>query len=71
MSLSLAADRDFTSWAQEVRDSGCGTGPHSQAYYDSAQQQSRNTADAKGVFLETWNPVAARYGLRARSSNDI
>jgi hypothetical protein len=69
LGFSLAADRNFVPWGQAEQGSGCNGG--GQGYYDEAQRQSKNASDAKGRFLGVWNPVAARYGLRNRSSNDI
>ncbi|WP_344614828.1 hypothetical protein [Dactylosporangium salmoneum] len=69
LGFSLAADRNFVPWGQAQQASGCSGG--GQDYYDEAQRQSKNASDAKGRFLGVWNPVASRYGLRNRSSNDI
>ncbi|MGI5236640.1 hypothetical protein [Dactylosporangium sp. CA-139066] len=69
LGFSLAADRSFVPWGQAEQASGCNGG--GQSYYDEAQRQSQNASDAKARFLGVWNPVAARYGLRSRSSNDI
>jgi hypothetical protein len=69
--FSLAADRSFVSWAQAQQQSGCGDRGAGQTFYETAQQQSKDASDAKTRFLGVWNPVATRYGLRNRSSNDI
>ncbi|HTJ33148.1 MAG TPA: hypothetical protein VL738_07950 [Dactylosporangium sp.] len=69
LGFSLAADRNFVPWGQAEQSSGCSGG--GQNYYDEAQRQSKNATDAKNRFLGVWNPVASRYGLRNRSSNDI
>ncbi|WP_426507160.1 hypothetical protein ACPPVO_53590 [Dactylosporangium sp. McL0621] len=69
LGFSLAADRSFVPWGQARQSSGCSGG--GQADYEEAQRQSQNASDAKGRFLGVWNPVASRYGLRTRSSNDI
>jgi hypothetical protein len=69
LGFSLAADRSFVPWGQARQSSGCNGG--GQADYQEAQRQSQNASDAKGRFLGVWNPVASRYGLRTRSSNDI
>jgi hypothetical protein len=69
LGFSLAADRSFVPWGQARQASGCSGG--GQNHYDEAQRQSKNASDAKARFLGVWNPVAGRYGLRNRSSNDI
>ncbi|WP_432830430.1 hypothetical protein [Dactylosporangium sp. CA-092794] len=69
LGFSLAADRSFVPWGQAQQASGCSGG--GQDNYDEAQRQSKNASDAKNRFLGVWNPVASRYGLRQRSSNDI
>jgi hypothetical protein len=69
LGYSLAADRSFVPWAQAVQGTGCNGG--GQGHYDEAQRQSKNASESKGRFLGAWNPVAAQYGLRNRSSNDI
>ncbi|MEU7870477.1 hypothetical protein [Dactylosporangium sp. NPDC049140] len=69
LGYSLAADRSFVSWGRARQSSGCGGG--GQADYDDAQRQTLNSSAAKTRFVDVWNPVASRYGLRTRSSNDI
>ncbi|MFI5911181.1 hypothetical protein [Dactylosporangium sp. NPDC051541] len=69
LGFSLAADRSFVQWAQAQQSSGCGGG--GQSYYDEAQKQSKNATDAKNRFLGVWNPVASRYQLQTRSSDNI
>jgi hypothetical protein len=69
LGFSLAADKSFVPWGQAELSSGCNGG--GDGYYDEAQRQSKNATDAKNRFLGVWNPVASRYGLRTRSSNDI
>ncbi|MEV0560661.1 hypothetical protein [Dactylosporangium sp. NPDC050588] len=66
---SLAADRGFVLWGQAVQAGGCGGS--GRADYREAQRQSRLAGDAKARFLAVWNPVAARHGLRDRSSAGI
>ncbi|WP_426504847.1 hypothetical protein ACPPVO_45350 [Dactylosporangium sp. McL0621] len=68
LGYSLAADRSFVSWGQARQSSECGGG---QADYEEAQRQTLNSGAAKTRFVDVWNPVASRYGLRTRSSNDI
>ncbi|MFB9444047.1 hypothetical protein Dvina_47110 [Dactylosporangium vinaceum] len=69
LGFSLAADRNFVQWAQAQQSSGCSGG--GQSYYDEAQRQSTNATNAKNRFLGVWNPVASRYQLQPRSSDNI
>ncbi|MFF5233087.1 hypothetical protein [Dactylosporangium sp. NPDC000521] len=66
---SLAADRGFVASARVVQDGGCDGG--GRADYQEAQRQSRLAGDAKERFLAVWHPIAARHGLRERSSVGI
>ena len=67
---SLAADREYLTWAQQQLNSGCTPGAQSSAYtaaYDADQQ-----ADAsKEAFVQVWNPVAAKYGVQQKSPSSI
>jgi serine/threonine protein kinase len=70
LSTSLTADKDFLSWAQQQRASGCTPSSQSSAY--SAAYSASQTADAaKQSFVDVWNPVAHKYGIRQDSAEMI
>jgi serine/threonine protein kinase len=67
---SLAADRDYLTWARQRLTLGCAAGAQSEAYnaaYDADQQANA----AKVAFAQVWNPVAARYGVQQESPSSI
>lgn len=67
---SLAADREYLTWAQQELNSGCTPDAQSSAY--NAAYQADQRADAsKDAFIQVWNPVAARYGVQQKSPASI
>jgi serine/threonine protein kinase len=67
---SLDADRDYLAWARQQLTLGCAAGAQSDAYnaaYDADQQANA----AKEAFVQVWNPVATRYGVRQESPSSI
>ena len=67
---SLAADREYLTWAQQELNSGCTPAAQSSAY--NAAYQADQRADAsKDAFIQVWNPVAARYGVQQKSPVSI
>jgi serine/threonine protein kinase len=70
LSDSLAADREYLTWAQQELNSGCTPDAQSSAY--NAAYQADQRADAsKDAFIQVWNPVAARYGVQQKSPASI
>ena len=66
---SLAADRDFLTWAQQ--NEGCqGTAPVTAAY-NKGLTASGQAVTAKKNFLHLWNPVASSDGFPTRSEGQI
>ncbi|MYW06691.1 hypothetical protein GT354_52120, partial [Streptomyces sp. SID3343] len=65
---SARADRAFAAWAQSALDSGC---PGTKSLYDSGATISAEASAAKKSFVDTWNSIAARYGLSSRSELDL
>ena len=67
---SLAADREYLTWAQQELTSGCTPDAQSSAY--NAAYQADQLADvSKDAFIQVWNPVAARYGVQQKSPASI
>jgi hypothetical protein len=67
---SLAADREYLTWAQQELNSGCTPAAQSSAF--NAAYQADQRADAsKDAFVRVWNPVAARYGVPQKSPGSI
>lgn len=67
---SLKADRDYLTWAQQQLNGGCTPTVQSSAY-TAAYNASQRADAAKQAFVQVWNPVAARYGLKQDSPRDI
>jgi hypothetical protein len=67
---SLTADKDFLSWAQQQQAGGCTPSGQSSAY-NAAYGASQQADSAKESFVQAWNPVAAKYGLRSSSAESI
>jgi serine/threonine protein kinase len=60
---SLDADQDFLTWAQQQVDPGCTPAAQSSAY-NAAYNASQQAGASKQVFIQVWDLVAARYGIR-------
>lgn len=67
---SLDADRDYLAWAQRELKLGCAPAPQSSAY-NAAYKADEQADAAKEVFVQVWNPVAARYGIQPESPGSI
>ena len=68
--MSLEADQDYLTWAQQQQSSGCASPAQSSAY--SAAYSADQQADtAKEAFVQVWNPVAAKYGVKQTSAGDF
>jgi serine/threonine protein kinase len=67
---SLAADREYLTWAQQELNSGCTPAAQS-SVYNAAYQADQRADAAKDVFVRVWNPVAARYGVQQKSPGSI
>src|SRR5262249_38889963 len=68
--ISLTIDNDYLKWAQEQQNSGCTVGTGSTYYQQATALNSQATGD-KQVFVDTWNPVAMKYGLTQFEAGDI
>lgn len=60
---SLTSDRDYLTWARRREDRGCDSAAQSAAY-SAAVSASQRADAAKLTFVQVWNPVAVRYGVR-------
>jgi Protein kinase domain len=67
---SLKADRDYLTWAQQQQAGGCTPSNQSSAY-NAAYGASQLANTAKQAFIQVWNPVAARYGIKPDSARSI
>ena len=68
--ISLTIDNDYLKWAHQQRDSGCSAGTNS-SYYDQATALNTKATDDKQMFVDTWNPIATKYGLTRFEAGDI
>jgi serine/threonine protein kinase len=67
---SLDADRDYLAWAQQQLTLGCAPATQSSAY-NAAYNADTQANAAKAAFVQVWNPIAARYGIRQESPGSI
>jgi len=67
---SLDADRDYLTWARQQLNSGCTPTSQSSAY-QAALAADRRADTAKAAFVQVWNSLAARYGVREKSPGEI
>jgi Protein kinase domain len=70
LSSSLQADRDYLTCARNQRPGGCTPSDQSSAY-NAANGASQVANTAKEAFVQVWNPVAARYGIKPESARSI
>jgi serine/threonine protein kinase len=70
LSSSLKADRDYLTWAQQQQAGGCTPSSQSSAY-NAAYGASQMANTAKEAFVQVWNPVAAKYGIKSDSAHSI
>jgi serine/threonine protein kinase len=70
LSSSLKADRDYLTWAQQQQAGGCTPSNQSSAY-NAAFNASQLANTAKQAFVQVWNPVAAKYGIKPDSARSI
>ena len=68
--MSLTADREFLAWAQQQQAGGC-TPTAQSAAYNAAYSDSETADAAKQSFVQVWNPVAAKYGIRQDTADMI
>ena len=70
LSRSLEADRDYLTWAQQQLAGGCTPSDQSSAF-NAAVGASQLANAAKQAFVQVWNPVAAKYGIKPDSADSI
>jgi serine/threonine protein kinase len=70
LSRSLTADQEYLTWARQRLAGGCTPGSQSGAY-TAAFSASQRADAAKQAFVQAWNPVAAKYGIKPSSAGDI
>ncbi len=68
---ALAADREFVAWAGPAVTGGCAETPARRAAWDRGQASSGKAQAAKKQLVAVWNPVAAQFGLRQRTTQAI
>ena len=70
LSSSLKADRDYLAWAQQQQAGGCTPSNQSSAY-NAAYGASQLANTEKEAFVQVWDPVAAKYGIKPDSAHSI
>jgi hypothetical protein len=71
LTYSLQADQKYSAWAQAVAGAGCKGHAAHDDNYNAAQAASGSATSSKQQFVALWNPVAATYGLTARSEATV
>jgi len=71
LGFALAADQHFVAWAQPTVTDGCADTAARQTAWDAGQVSSQQAQAAKQQVVEVWNPVAAQFGFKQRSTQFI
>lgn len=67
---SLDADQDYLTWARQELNLGC-TQPEQSTAYGAANSADQAADTAKQAFVQVWNPIAVKYGVRQQSASSI
>lgn len=70
LGISLTIDNDYLKWARQQQNSGCTVGTNSTYYQQATALDSQATGD-KQMFVDTWDPIAAQFGLTQFQAGDI
>ena len=69
---SVAADRDFIGWMQEIQAKGkCPVNTRRSTSYQAGLAASGQADRAKAAFLGRWNPLARKFGQPTYSAGSI
>ncbi|GII27623.1 hypothetical protein [Planotetraspora mira] len=71
LEASGAADDAFYEAGQSYQDDDCSGSITDYSSYDDGISYSEDAGDAKGSFVDLWNPVAETYGLPTRTRDEI
>jgi hypothetical protein len=61
---SIAADQDYLTWLDDLQSTGCYSNPDNDLAYQEALSEDATASREKALFLQGWNPLAARHGQR-------
>jgi serine/threonine protein kinase len=70
LQISVTTDGEYLSWAQQQETTGCASGESSSYYQQALADDSTATTD-KTMFVDTWNPIAIKYGLTQYQAGQI
>jgi hypothetical protein len=68
LQASAAADRDYAAWGAAAATSCAGHAAHT-TEYSAAQQSDAVATAAKQRFVQSWNTVAAQFGLSPQNAS--
>lgn len=69
---SVAADRDFIGWMQEIQAHGkCPVNTRRSTSYQAGLAASGQADRAKSAFLARWNPLASKFGKPTYNAGSI
>ncbi|MCU7725455.1 hypothetical protein ODJ79_17145 [Actinoplanes sp. KI2] len=71
LGFALAADQHFVAWAQPAVAGGCADTAARQAAWAAGLASSQQAQAAKQKLVDAWNPVAAQFGLKQRTTQFI
>lgn len=73
LNASISDDLSYMSWMGDIAGghAACGGNPLEDPNFAAAKDQSDRTNSYKQVFVQAWNPVAARYGKQTYQAQDF
>ena len=73
LNAAISDDVSYMSWMGDVASghASCGTDPMSDPNFSAAKAESDRTNLDKQVFVDAWNPVAAKYGKPTYQAEDF
>jgi hypothetical protein len=69
--VSEQADRDFAAWAQDENSQECTANGISDSNYQAAEGPDNQATAYKTAFVDFWNPIAQKYGLRTYRPGEL
>jgi len=73
LNASISDDVSYMSWMSDIAGghATCGGNPMTDPNFAAAEAQSDRTNFDKEVFVEAWNPLAAKYGKPTYHAEDF
>ena len=71
LGYALEADRAFVAWAEPTVADGCAETPARRTAWAQGQASSAQAQTAKKQLIAVWNPIAAQFGFKQRTTQAI